>query len=102
MTGIVREGWYEDPERRHQYRWFSQGSPTDLVMDNHETSQDPISVTDPAVYASMDLAEPPDDGPVVPDDEHPPLAKIVDLGGGTVSVVNTAAAGEEDPYRPGD
>jgi hypothetical protein len=63
VADLVKEGWYQDPAGRHEYRWFSQGVPTDLVMDGHATSRDETGIVkDPAVYASMDLAEPPDDG----------------------------------------
>jgi hypothetical protein len=99
---MVKEGWYEDPEHRHEYRWFSQGAPTDLVMDDHQTSRDPISVTDPAVYADMDLAQPPDDGPLLHrDDAPPPQFEVLNFGvGHPVKVINVAA--NDDPYRPGD
>jgi len=101
MSDIVKEGWYEDPEHRHEYRWFSQGSATDLVMDNHQTSRDPISVTDPAAYASMDLAQPPDDAPLLHTDDAPsPHFEILNFGTGHVAIINTAA--NDDPYRPGD
>jgi hypothetical protein len=98
---MVKEGWYEDPEHRHEYRWFSQGAPTDLVMDNQQTSGDPISVTDPAVYADMDLGQPPDDGPLLhKDDAPPPQFEIINNGGGPIGLINVAA--NDDPYRPGD
>jgi len=61
----AKEGWYEDPARRHEYRWFSRGTPTDLVMDGGHTSRDPLSISDPELFRSMDLAEPPDDGPLL-------------------------------------
>jgi hypothetical protein len=102
VAELAKEGWYQDPEGRHEYRWFSQGSPTDLVMDNHQTSRDPISVTDPAVYAAMALAEPPDDGPLLHrDDASPPHFEILNFGTGPVAAVNTSA-NDDDPYRPGD
>jgi hypothetical protein len=101
VTEIVKQGWYEDPEHRHEYRWFSQGSPTNLVMDNHQTAQDPISVTDPAIYASMDLAQPPDDGPLLhTDTPRTPHVDIFYIPGGGVRVITTAV--DDDPYRPGD
>ena len=65
MPAQVKEGWYEDPARRHEYRWFSRGAPTDLVMDGGNTSRDPLSISDPELFRSMDLAEPPDDGPLL-------------------------------------
>lgn len=73
MPALVKEGWYEDPAGRHEYRWFSQGSPTDLVMDGGCTSRDPISISDPEVFRTVDLAEPPDEGPLLikPGEERP-------------------------------
>jgi hypothetical protein len=56
----VKEGWYEDPSDRHDYRWFSSGSPTDLVRDGLITSSDPISITEPAAFEAMELKRPPD------------------------------------------
>lgn len=70
MADLAKEGWYQDPAGRHEYRWFSQGVPTDLVMDGHATSRDGAGIVkDPAVYASMDLAEPPDNGPLLHSDD---------------------------------
>ena len=65
MAALVKEGWYEDPADRHEYRWFSLGTPTDLVRDGSQTSRDPISMSDPEIFHSMDLAQPPDDGPLL-------------------------------------
>jgi len=38
---MAEEGWYSDPYRRHEHRWFSNGTPTALVRDAGTTSQDP-------------------------------------------------------------
>ncbi len=65
MTDVVKEGWYEDPARRHEYRWFSAGTPTDLVRDGAGTSRDPLSITDLSGYQAMELGRPPDDGPLL-------------------------------------
>ncbi|MGO8871292.1 MAG: hypothetical protein ACLQPH_07790 [Acidimicrobiales bacterium] len=35
------EGWYEDPFRLHQHRWFSNGKPSKLVRDDGVESSDP-------------------------------------------------------------
>jgi len=35
------EGWYTDPYGLHDRRWFSDGSPTKLVIDGGVTSNDP-------------------------------------------------------------
>jgi hypothetical protein len=91
VADLVKEGWYQDPAGRHEYRWFSQGVPTDLVMDSHATSRDDTGIVkDPAVYASMDLAEPPDNGPLLhtqgPAPEH---LEIANLGTGPLELVET-------------
>jgi hypothetical protein len=65
VDAVAKEGWYEDPADRHERRWFSQGTPTDLVMDGGRTSRDPISISDPEMFQSMALAAPPDDGPLL-------------------------------------
>ena len=66
MADIVKEGWLEDPADRHDYRWFSAGTPTDLVKDGHTVSRDAISITDAAVYRSLDLTGEPDEADDVP------------------------------------
>jgi hypothetical protein len=38
---VPEEGWYFDPYRLHQERWFSDGVATALVRDKGATSQDP-------------------------------------------------------------
>jgi hypothetical protein len=35
------QGWYIDPTRRHELRWYSVGAPTDLVKDGAIESRDP-------------------------------------------------------------
>lgn len=35
------EGWYHDPYHRHEARWFSDGTPTDLVRDGREVAHEP-------------------------------------------------------------
>ena len=34
------QGWYHDPYRIHQYRWFSKGKPSALVRDGGTESND--------------------------------------------------------------
>jgi hypothetical protein len=36
------QGWYRDPYRIHQDRWFSQGQPTKLVRDGGRECYDPV------------------------------------------------------------
>jgi len=38
---MTEEGWYSDPYRAHEHRWFSDGTPTALVRDQETTSKDP-------------------------------------------------------------
>jgi hypothetical protein len=42
---MAEEGWYSDPYRLHEHRWFSDGTPTALVSDGRTTSQDPPPAT---------------------------------------------------------
>ena len=35
------QGWYADPDRAHELRWYSAGQPTDLVKDGAIESRDP-------------------------------------------------------------
>ena len=35
------QGWYTDPTRAHELRWYSAGRPTDLVKDGAVESRDP-------------------------------------------------------------
>ena len=37
---MAEEGWYSDPYRIHEQRWFSDGTPTNLVRDQRRTSHD--------------------------------------------------------------
>ena len=37
---MPEEGWYSDPYRVHEQRWFSDGTPTILVRDRGTTSKD--------------------------------------------------------------
>jgi hypothetical protein len=38
---MTAEGWYKDPFKLHEARWFSDGRPTALVKDGSEESNDP-------------------------------------------------------------
>ena len=40
MVAERAEGWYTDPYRRHEARWMSDGTPTDLVRDRGVESYD--------------------------------------------------------------
>jgi hypothetical protein len=47
VTQQREEGWYTDPYRLHEARWFSDGEPTKLVRDGAEESYDPPPITAP-------------------------------------------------------
>ncbi len=36
------EGWYTDPYARHEARWMSESTPTDLVRDGEVEGHDPV------------------------------------------------------------
>jgi hypothetical protein len=96
MPGAGREGWYQDPANRHEYRWFSDGTPTDLVMDSGVTSRDALSMTEPGLYQSMELQQPPDDGPLLhTQNDAKPQFELLNFGVGPVAVVNTAARADD-------
>ncbi len=38
---LGEEGWFKDPYELHQDRWFSDGTPTQLVRDGAVESTDP-------------------------------------------------------------
>jgi hypothetical protein len=40
MPGMDEEGWYRDPYGRHECRWFSAGTATELVRDGHQVGHD--------------------------------------------------------------
>ena len=39
-TGLEVEGWYKDPNGRHELRWFSNGAATNSVRDGEVASHD--------------------------------------------------------------
>ena len=51
------EGWYKDPYRLHDERWFSDGTPTRIVSDDGFESEDP-----PPDHPYSGELEPVDDG----------------------------------------
>lgn len=45
-VGMSTEGWYVDPFGAHEQRWFSDGTPTALVLDHGvESTDEPPSPT---------------------------------------------------------
>jgi hypothetical protein len=54
---MSEEGWYTDPYRLHEHRWFSDGSPTSLVRDKGKTSKD--APPDSPYIEDPKLVEPP-------------------------------------------
>jgi hypothetical protein len=71
---MAEEGWYTDPYRIHEHRWFSDGTPTDLVRDGGATSKDappdtPYAEAPTLVRAADDLRRGDDPGGDVDDVE---------------------------------
>jgi hypothetical protein len=59
-AGAAAQGWYWDPYREHEDRYFSDGQPTDLVRDGARESFDPPPdrpVPAPLVPAASDMRE---------------------------------------------
>jgi hypothetical protein len=54
MTGSPTAGWYPDPTRRHEYRYWAGRAWTDAVADAGSTSSDPL-VAPPPPGAASDL-----------------------------------------------
>jgi hypothetical protein len=42
MPSDRAEGWYTDHTGAHELRWYSVGTPTDLVEDGGIESRDPL------------------------------------------------------------
>lgn len=65
-SGSPAVGWYDDPTGRHELRWFSQGTPTELVRDAAAESKDELSVREQALPAvsgpGLRLPSPPGQG----------------------------------------
>jgi hypothetical protein len=57
---VTEEGWYSDPYRVHEQRWFSDGSPTVLVRDHGTTRKDPPP-DGPYLEAPRHIESPPDE-----------------------------------------
>jgi hypothetical protein len=54
MTGTGWEGWFTDPSGRHEARWLSEGTPTNLVRDGtvesfEETPEGPPNLVPEAI-----------------------------------------------------
>ena len=61
---MTEEGWYSDPYGVHEHRWFSDGTPTNLVRDQGRTSQDP-----PPQTAYVDEPHPIESAPSLAEDD---------------------------------
>jgi len=60
---IGAEGWYKDPYRKHDDRWFSDDKPTSLVRDGRIASQDPPPDTPlPTTLVPSEVSNQPSDG----------------------------------------
>ena len=70
------EGWYEDPYRIHQDRWFSDGQPTALVRDGDTESNDPPpDYPPPNPLVASDHATINNGEDLLRSDEEPPLTR---------------------------
>ena len=78
------EGWYQDPFRRHQARWFSAGTPTALVSDHGAESHDAPPDT-PITEALVPLAESEEDGTDLLRSDAEPADRIFDPNAAWVS-----------------
>ncbi|MGO9558621.1 MAG: hypothetical protein ACLPQS_12840 [Acidimicrobiales bacterium] len=58
-SNLPPEGWYRDPYGSHEARWFSDGTPTALVRDGRQESQDPPP--DAARVAALEPADLPEE-----------------------------------------
>jgi len=96
VANLVKQGWYQDPAGLHEFRWFSQGVPTDLVKDARETSRDATGIVmDAAAYEEIELVEPSDDGRLVlTDGSGESHLEIMNFGAGPVSAIVVP----DDPY----
>ncbi len=56
------EGWYVDPYKAHEARWFSEGAPTALVRDGNLESQDPPPDSPPTRPLELIVETAPTDG----------------------------------------
>jgi hypothetical protein len=75
--GSAAEGWYEDPYGVHEFRWFSDGTPTSLVRDG------PVEATDPPPPGEVS-------GPLVPEEPAP------EAGADGSDLLRADEAGTED------
>jgi hypothetical protein len=58
------EGWYEDPYRIHEDRWYSDGTATSLVRDAGVEAKDPPPAQDPPAGALVrSIPDDPSPGP---------------------------------------
>jgi hypothetical protein len=76
---VKAQGWYRDPYRVHEDRYFSDGQPTKLVRDGRTESYDPppsyppegelveVTPSPPADGSDMRRADDPAAGPAVYD-----------------------------------
>jgi hypothetical protein len=64
LSAMEAEGWYHDPYGRHEARWLSEGTPTDLVRDGNQMTHDtppPDAPQSPLVPWYEDTTDQPDD-----------------------------------------
>ncbi|HMF82391.1 MAG TPA: hypothetical protein VKI01_03890 [Acidimicrobiia bacterium] len=87
------EGWYHDPFRLHEARWFSDGNPTALVRDGRVESRDdppssdyeaPLEPIDDGDESSPDDLRRADDG----QSDLPPEERVWEVGLGETSALD--------------
>lgn len=87
------EGWYHDPFRLHEARWFSDGNPTALVRDGRVESRDdppssdyeaPLELIDDGDESSPDDLRRADDG----QSDLPPEERVWEVGLGETSALD--------------
>jgi hypothetical protein len=92
MDRYDEEGWFQDPYRLHEERWYSDGEPTKLVRDSGVESYDALPSDAPQVGP---LVRPSDTQPSSCSDD---LRRADDPGAGVPP--DYSATGEVQKYTP--
>lgn len=82
MPTMVPAGWYPDPARRHQYRYWGGADWTSMVSDNAVTATDPLQspLPSPALESPPPPPPPRPASPEAPVMAEPPSAEPVSFG----------------------
>jgi hypothetical protein len=88
---VKAQGWYRDPYRVHEDRYFSDGHPTKLVRDGGAESYDPPPPGPPeAELVEVPSSNPPDASDLRRADQRP--AAIYEKHGGYWAAMNYVAS----------